>query len=932
MKYSENYEFSLPYKADNDPADIDLLSENFRLIDEILKEHEGFLGNNVKVLEKNEVTLETLPSEIPLGASVCFVDTGKFVNGVYEIGVLKSYNSGDENQLYQITQIWYGLDRPMQRKSYKQIGSTSTTHIWEDWFEYAAVSDIEQEVVSALQQAKESGEFDGADGKDGAAGADGQDGANGLSAYQIWLQQGNTGSEADFLESLKGADGATGADGYTPQKGVDYWTDEDKAEINADNIAFITTELAKRGQLKPEFANDVDELESSGDTSKLYVLPDGYIWAFMLTEVTTGSTYKNILDTATVNLNSRYNSSNTLRTGATGYIAIDYVEVKNGDVIRFKPSTLPQGDASGYQRLRCYNSSDTLVSLADTKLNEEYTVTVSDDVAELTIPTSSTSQASYQGVAKMRMNLFVAAKTLTEVDLDGVVITINEEIKEGGTTTAYAWTNTGRAFVPADYEDRIIDLEGKVETLESENEDLKNQLENKGNNTLSVAEVFAPSPQLPADGSSTADFNAETVTSDEIFAYIDALASKYPKYVTKETMGKDASGNYDWNRYTLCRRYYDAWQKVNYPKMYAWINGSTTIYSVSVSPRIGDTLYTTTYIGTAKGTVTAVNNANQTRTVGGVVYTRDKTKDVEPTLVYTQTAYNPYKSSMFTTVYNSDKSVHSTISTYSTTEMTDKKGNSYIRYPFGDRDSEFKKQQVIVIGSNEHGRPGDPAEPAIISARMIKDLCECINANNPFLNLLKNNYMVIFCPVINPYGLTKNTYENANSINLDRNFDTVGWGNDTTSGLQGDYGGSENETQYFMNTLAESKPIVATANHALGSQLNASTGESVNAGMCHWMLGRNDSKYTEQLNSIGTVMGSNYNLAFTDYGEAPPENHAKTRSYIASVGAEGGAVEMQAREGFILAGEGNLHTSRILEADYTLLLQFLSMLIDKKEA
>ena len=74
-------------------------------------------------------------------------------------------------------------------------------------------------------------------------------------------------------------------------------------------------------------------------------------------------------------------------------------------------------------------------------------------------------------------------------------------------------------------------------------------------------------------------------------------------------------------------------------------------------------------------------------------------------------------------------------------------------------------------------------------------------------------------------------------------------------------------------------------------------------------------------------MSANYNLAFTDYGEAPPESHAKTRSYIASVGAEGGAVEMQAREGFIKAGEGTPHTARILEADYTLLLQFLYMLL-----
>ena len=192
--------------------------------------------------------------------------------------------------------------------------------------------------------------------------------------------------------------------------------------------------------------------------------------------------------------------------------------------------------------------------------------------------------------------------------------------------------------------------------------------------------------------------------------------------------------------------------------------------------------------------------------------------------------------------------------------------------------------------------------------------------------------MVVFCPVINPWGFSEahKSYYNANSVNVDRNFDTVGWGNDSTSGGQGAYGGSENETQYFMNTIVESEAKIVTANHGLGTQIN-STGEATNAGFCHWMLGRNNSKYTSSLFAIGETMSANYNLSFTDYGEAPPESNAKTRSYIASVGAEGGAVEMQAREGFIKAGDGNIHTARILEADYTLLLQFLKMLLDKAD-
>jgi hypothetical protein len=220
---------------------------------------------------------------------------------------------------------------------------------------------------------------------------------------------------------------------------------------------------------------------------------------------------------------------------------------------------------------------------------------------------------------------------------------------------------------------------------------------------------------------------------------------------------------------------------------------------------------------------------------------------------------------------------------------------------------------------------------------MIRDLCECVNANNPLLNLLKNNYKIVFCPVINPWGLSAvalnngsyGGYVNINNVNIDRNFDTPGWGNDSDV-RHGAYGGSENETQYFMNTLVESKARFAMANHGLGTQVNDATGEATNAGLCHYMFGRVNSKYNNALTSTGAVMAANSNLAYTSYAEAKPEEYAKTRSYIALVGAEGGAVEMQSRDGFILAGEGQEYTARIMEANYTLLLQFLYMLIDNQ--
>lgn len=50
-------------------------------------------------------------------------------------------------------------------------------------------------------------------GGGGGDGTPGRDGADGKSAYQIWLDEGNTGTEQDFLDSLQGDPGMDGNDG-----------------------------------------------------------------------------------------------------------------------------------------------------------------------------------------------------------------------------------------------------------------------------------------------------------------------------------------------------------------------------------------------------------------------------------------------------------------------------------------------------------------------------------------------------------------------------------------------------------------------------------------------------------------------------------------------------------------------------------------------
>jgi hypothetical protein len=64
----------------------------------------------------------------------------------------------------------------------------------------------------------------GPPGEQGPQGEPGAAGANGLSAYEVWLSLGNSGTVADYLNSLKGETGAQGAAGAPGQNGVGIFT------------------------------------------------------------------------------------------------------------------------------------------------------------------------------------------------------------------------------------------------------------------------------------------------------------------------------------------------------------------------------------------------------------------------------------------------------------------------------------------------------------------------------------------------------------------------------------------------------------------------------------------------------------------------------------------------------------------------------------
>lgn len=89
-------------------------------------------------------------------------------------------------------------------------------------------------------------EIEGKPGKDGKTGADGKNGADGLSAYDIAVKNGFSGSESEWLASLKGKDGASGRDGASGKNGADGLSAYDIAVKHG----FLGTEVEWLASLK----------------------------------------------------------------------------------------------------------------------------------------------------------------------------------------------------------------------------------------------------------------------------------------------------------------------------------------------------------------------------------------------------------------------------------------------------------------------------------------------------------------------------------------------------------------------------------------------------------------------------------------------------------------------------------------------------------
>ena len=273
---------------------------------------------------------------------------------------------------------------------------------------------------------------------------DGQKGEAGKSAYEYAKEGGYDGTEAAFTHDIN------------------------PDNIKANSIEFISTELAKRGQLKPEFANDVSECT---DTSKLYVLPDGYIWAYMKKaqaiphNANDGTCVRNKRPTS-----SSLMTENTAHNGyfSTSPIAIDsawetcvvnisgveklvqvfystfYVHYYNGD-----------GSYIGYKHATAWGLSA-----------EEQPLPISVDIAS--------NNDFFASASYVRVALAVSTGSITESTVSNIVINV-EPLNQY--TYEYGWYSTGHMFNTDDYGQAIEKNASDIEDLFERVGDIKKTIE-----------------------------------------------------------------------------------------------------------------------------------------------------------------------------------------------------------------------------------------------------------------------------------------------------------------------------------------------------------------------------------------------------------------------------------------------------------------------
>lgn len=243
-----------------------------------------------------------------------------------------------------------------------------------------------------------------------------------------------------------GADGKDGEDGYTPQKGVDYWTDADQEAIVQQVITALGTPVFGR----VDTGNNIvlSGALADGTYTIKYEDADGNV-----TEVGTLNhthvpepTYTNVLPLAInsdktpfvgangergYKTNTRLGSAGTEST-QSGMEATGFISVKYGDILRFKDLTITKGSANAsYCYFHLYDSSFTRLTGGYARLDQIADTAYTNGLIKVDANNNFVSfEIGYYTFPSLTAKDSVVYVRISADEISSAsVITINEEIR-----------------------------------------------------------------------------------------------------------------------------------------------------------------------------------------------------------------------------------------------------------------------------------------------------------------------------------------------------------------------------------------------------------------------------------------------------------------------------------------------------------------------
>ena len=316
-------------------------------------------------------------------------------------------------------------------------------------------------------------------------------------------------------------------------------------------------------------------LKTNGDKSKLYLMPDETFWQYKVTTevVEGGATYTNLLPLAkatdrTTIYNGKGYKENTKLSGSGGGESTSgsgkeamcssgfIFPVKDGDILRIKgvfPITASNHYVVGYDSSNArtgndpivfFNNSDGTLYWSTNNSSGKYKLENND----LNNPKGATIVYTIN-TDKLGANVNTI-RFCAGMD-ENTIITLNEEIKEGGTTTVNVekWVSIGHGLVATNYDEIIATLNSVVNAHTQQINELKQgvgtSLTDKEKLDLikkwdmPIYDAHIPVFELSTEKNAITE--AEKTVAN-VYAKYDSLMAKYPNYITKTDLGLCSDG------------------------------------------------------------------------------------------------------------------------------------------------------------------------------------------------------------------------------------------------------------------------------------------------------------------------------------------------------------------------------------------------------